>query len=461
MIILPKQEKTGEGVFSFGAAVKATAHPALDTAVAKELWHGFCQTGSDLEISHTEDWLFAIGEAEPLPVGEEKYTLHVTPRGITLAANDEKGLLWGFMTLLGRIEPVDLTEGQERFEVAATEIFDKPDLARRMIHYCVFPDTDLFFLHRLIRLSAVLKYTHIVLEFWGMLQLDCMAEISWPCAFTKEQVRPLIKEANDLGVEIIPMFNHWGHAAGSRGKHGRHVVLDQNPRLATLFSDDGWVWRIDSPAVRALFHKIRIELCELCGEGGYFHIGCDEAYQLHTVEDANALCDFLREVTDDLATMGRRPIIWEDMFLFDCFTDTEDRYECNCQSRELSDYLIERFDRRMVMADWQYHITKTPVKTAAYLASHGIDTLECPWGHYKGNVSAGIEGAKQQGLMGAMYTTWHTLEREMEQVAVAAALMWNKPTAARPHQATATLLRKCLHAGGDLGKAGWITEENK
>ena len=43
---------------------------------------------------------------------------------------------------------------------------------------------------------------------WGMLNFDCMKELSWPHGFTKEQIRPLLAEAHDLGMEIIPMFNH-------------------------------------------------------------------------------------------------------------------------------------------------------------------------------------------------------------------------------------------------------------
>ena len=79
------------------------------------------------------------------------------------------------------------------------------------------------------------------------------------------------------------MFNHLGHASASRSSYGRHVVLDQNPRLATLFEPDGWTWCLSNPETLELLRAIRSELIELFGEGGFFHIGCDEAYSLSLI----------------------------------------------------------------------------------------------------------------------------------------------------------------------------------
>lgn len=132
-------------------------------------------------------------------------------------------------------------------------------------------------LKRPFPLCGTLKYTHIVLEFWGMYKYDCLKELSWEQAFSKEEIRPLIQTANDLGMEIILMINHWGHASQCRQMYGKHTVLSQNPKLQYLFSDDGWRWNINTPKTKELLRKIRSELIELCGNGEYFMIGCDEA----------------------------------------------------------------------------------------------------------------------------------------------------------------------------------------
>lgn len=149
-----------------------------------------------------------------------------------------------------------------------------------MIHICVFPENDLYFIKKLIRLAVLCQYTHIVIEFWGMLRYDRLKELAWPHAFTKAEAGELIRECRELGMEPVPMFNHLGHATGSRLCYGKHVVLDQNAKLEHLFTPDGWAWNIGSSEVAELLRGIRIELYELFGPGEYCHIGCDEAYYI-------------------------------------------------------------------------------------------------------------------------------------------------------------------------------------
>jgi hypothetical protein len=118
------------------------------------------------------------------------------------------------------------------------------------------------------------------MEFWGCLKMDSLKELSWPEGYTKDEIRPLVEEANALGMEIIPFFQHLGHAALSRmGYSGKHVVLDQNLELDYLYypKSRGWVGIFMSDAVRKLLRSIRRELIDLCGDGEYFHLGCDES----------------------------------------------------------------------------------------------------------------------------------------------------------------------------------------
>ena len=86
--------------------------------------------------------------------------------------------------------------------------------------------THLFSLKRLIRIAEVSQYTHVVIEFWGMLKYDCLKELSWENAYTKEQILPIINEARELGLEPVPMFNMLGHASACRICGGKHVVLN-------------------------------------------------------------------------------------------------------------------------------------------------------------------------------------------------------------------------------------------
>ena len=78
----------------------------------------------------------------------------------------------------------------------------------------------------------------------------------------EQDTMTLIELANDFGMEVVPMTNHLGHASQARGGMGKHAVLDQNPRLATLFEPDGWTWCLSNPRVHTLLRRFREELIE-------------------------------------------------------------------------------------------------------------------------------------------------------------------------------------------------------
>ena len=284
MIFNPKMTEKKEGRFILPKNANAVAHPCLDRSVIHEFWHNFTFNASILSLSHSDELIFRIGNTPKAELEAFDYSINIDSDGVCVYAKSERDLIYGFMTLLDRIEAEDVDDATVAI-LDCEVIKDFPTIKNRMVHFCIFPETELWEIQRFIRLCGVLKYTHVVLEFWGMLKYDCMRELAWQSAFTKEQIRPIIKEANDLGLEIIPMFNHWGHAAASRVRHGKHVVLDQNLSLQTYFSPDGWCWDIKKQKVRDLLRRIRNELIELCGDGGYFHIGCDEAYNFEFTKD--------------------------------------------------------------------------------------------------------------------------------------------------------------------------------
>ncbi len=312
MLFLHRNENKGDGRFYLSGEMTAQAPASLDNPLIAELWRNFTYGTSSLTIQKCTASAFQIGTVKPLTHGGDGYAIRVNGDGISVAANDEKNLVRGLLTLLDMV----LMDEDGRVYLSYTELHETPRIAIRIVHYCIFPDTELWEIRRFIRLCGVLKYTHIALEFWGMYRFSCLPELSWKHGYTKEQIAPLIAEAQMLGVEVIPMFNHWGHASGSRWMHGKHVVLDQAPSLQYLFEDGGWCWNYKSTRVRALMREIREELMELCGEGAYFLIGCDEAYGFSFDEDEIAsVTQYLNEVAAELKQKGRRAIMWADMLL--------------------------------------------------------------------------------------------------------------------------------------------------
>ena len=460
MVFNPQSLKKTGGTFVLPAAATATANPCLEKEILKEFWHNFSFRSSTLQLTPTDAFVLMIGDAEQLSLDGHAYSINVTPSGACICAQSEQDLLHGYMTLLDPIKLVEC-DGTSVACIDCCELRESALIANRMVHFCIFPETEIWEVERFVRLCGALKYTHVVLEFWGMLQYDCMKELAWSHAFTKEQIKPIVKQANDLGIQIVPMFNHWGHASASRVGFGKHVVLDQDPRLQTYFSEDGWCWDIKKPKVRALLRSIREELCELCGSGQYFHVGCDEAYGFDfSKESMDLICDFLNEISKDMNQIGRRIITWGDMFLSKHpeFNPNNRYSDCNNPSLETEQYMLGRLDRSVIIADWQYYVTLVPVETSEIFKNAGFDCLFCPWDRGVAQTRAAVSAAKEQKLMGFLHTTWNSIGGKLPYVTLMAIGGFESIDNHNINHAntyTATLLRKVFPAHGDYQKCGW------
>ena len=462
MIFTPKKMIPAAGCFRFDGPVTAVAHPCLSADAVRDFWKHFTYEQSELTVRTTDACALMLGEAEALPLDGYDYAVCVEESGISITAQDEKSLLHGFMTLLDRLT---LTECGDRItvEVAACRIWDSPSVDFRMVHFCIFPETELWELQRFLRFSAALKYTHAVLEFWGMYAYDCMKELAWPHAYTKEELIPILTEARELGLELIPMFNHWGHATASRVMHGKHVVLDQAPEKQVYFTETGWCWDITKPSVRALLRQVRAELIDLCGEGSYFHVGCDEAYgyDLNPVENRDAICDYLNEIAAEMDACGRRIIAWGDMFLYR-HPHYNRGYCCLSASAESEAYMLARLDKRVILADWQYTPGRGAVETTEVFVRAGFDCLICPWDRGLDHTDGCLTTAKTEGVMGIMHTTWHTLSSGTPYVMLSAVgaydgnFPWDFGVYATR---TAALLRKAAPVDGEYRRAGWSKKQ--
>lgn len=455
------------GMFVFRANVVAKANCCLNKPVFKEFWNGFCCHSSNISMVGCQEFEFVIGEPDIRENADGLYSIQVDENGVAVSAKGEKGLIYGYLDLLERIKVLNTEDGEELFGIEYCYVSKSPAIINRMIHYCVFPDTKLYEIKRFIRLCGALRYTHIVCEFWGMLKFDVLKELSWSHAFTKDEIRPLFKEANDLGIEIIPMFNHWGHASGSRVNHGKHVVLDQNLKLQPLFSDDGWMWKFETSRVRELMRSIREELIELCGEGEYFHLGCDEAYSFElNKETAHTVTDYLNEISAELKSAGRRAIVWGDMFIANSDEfNSDNSYITSCPDVETQNVLLSALDKEIVIADWQYNVKVAPAETARIFKKAGFDVLLCPWDKTYGDDSLlpCAKTVKENMLFGLLHTTWHTLSVGMPDVTRAAYLCWDKTNIEKPcayyKLKTSEFIRKVFYPQGDYEESGWAPYE--
>ncbi|MDA3874684.1 MAG: family 20 glycosylhydrolase [Kiritimatiellae bacterium] len=349
------------------------------------------------------------------------------PEGIAVRAADATAWMQAWMTLMQMLHPYDLEPGGERFSCPQVRIGDWPAIPFRGLHLCVFPETDLFHLERMIRAAALMKYSHVVLEFWGSLRFESFPVLGWPHLHRPEDIRPLIDAGRNLGLDMVPMFNIWGHASGSRVAYGRHAVLDRDPSQALLFEPGGWTWCFSHPDTLRIHREICRELCDLFGPGGYFHLGCDEAYsharcdRCRTKDARELLVSHVNTLGEELRTAGRRPMIWGDALL----DSTRWAHPVIATSRpdQQTHLALSDLNRKILICDWQYSLKEGDVPTQTYFEEHGFEVILCPWEGLD-NIRCLARAAGKQEAYGFMQTTWHTLAEHQEMLPAGAAGAW-------------------------------------
>lgn len=405
--------------------------------------------------------------ALPSREGPATYALRVDAAGAGATAADPGALRHAWFTLLQLLQAEAPASGEALdFVLPQVDIQDWPALPFRGLHLCIFRETPPLMIEKAIRLAAFLKFTHVVLEFWGMLRLNALKELSWPEAWSKEQAGRLVATARGMGVEVIPMFNSWGHAAASRISYGRHVVLDQNPRLAPLFEPDGWTWCLTNPRSQALIRRVCDELIEFSGPGQYFHIGCDEAYSHATcdrcrqTDRVKLFADHLNNLAAHLAQRGRRTIMWGDALLERAKWPRP--FAANGTPVLPTHEALGQLSRRIVIADWHYDVNSGTLPTMAHFRERGFETLACPWNTLANIRTLAKAAAANQG--GLLATTWHHLVQSMPKLPYVAASAWSLDQATSDlrqmdsemvRTAAATYLRKLVPAEGKFDRAGW------
>ncbi len=450
--------------YIFGASVTASVSglPKEYAERAKTLWYRFSCDASVLELKEFGNgFTFVIGNASCELSESDSYAIHADASGICVVGKNAESLLDGIKTLVQLICPVELSEGKEEFYISSADIHDAPAVGFRGIHLCVFPGSTLTSLMQAVHLAGFLKLTHVVLEFWGTYPYSCMKELCWEDkAFTKSELGELAALAVSYGMEVIPMFNHFGHATQSRSCNGRHVTLNKNPRLSRLFEPDGWTWCLSNPDTYALLAEIRAELIDFCGKGKYIHLGFDEAYSFATCDRCRRrkpyelLAEYINRLTEDVCKTGRRPIIWHDE-LINRSDFGEGPIVANGQSHNTGKAL-DLIDRRIIIADWQYDYRNDFNPTTEYFMNKGFDTIVCPWDDHE-NIRSLSANAKKLGAYGVLLTTWHHLPNFLNHAGFWANCVWMKDTCVPgiPWTESACLLRRLYDAQGSFVKSGW------
>lgn len=400
------------------------------------------------------------------PNSQVSATPIVNENGIYIGGQTQKDVIDAFFRMLVKAEPIEFNENEKIVGIPTGEYTVNVVAKMRILHLCIFPETEYINMKRTVRFAGILGYTHVIIESWGGIEFKCLKELGWKgFTFTKAQLEDIINEIRAFKMEPIPCVNCLGHASLSRVDIGKHVVLDQNILLSDYFLKYGWVWNFKKQKVKDLLKEMRREMCEICGDGEYFHIGMDETYyNPGSEEEKDKIYSYITETCETVKKEGRTPIIWGDMFLNSQELDAPRvYYSCHAYTSVTAKKMLNAVPKDVLIADWHYRVGEYPWKTSVYLNKMGYKTVQCAWYDVKNNESA-VETCKQVGTLGVMVTTWHGLvlqAKNLEAILRTArgALGVGAPEWTDGTLQTADLWRKVLDVGDDYSLYGFTKSQ--
>ena len=257
-------------------------------------------------------------------------------------------------------------------------------------------------------------------------------------------IKEIIKIAHEKGIIVVVFFD--------KMSEDDFMMLALDAGAEDVTADEEYYEVVTEPND---FSKVREELIDICGEGKYFHIGCDEAYSYaHNTKNAEELAEYLNTVCADLLSKGRRMIMWHDMLL----SPDEFKGYTAFSDKDVSEILLEKLNKKIIIADWEYYSEfECSWKTSKALKKHGFDVLCCPW-YQISNIHEAIETVLSNGLYGVIITTWHTLQRGFREMIYAGACAYDKKVMGDMEMQQlycSHVARKALPSYGEYEKCGW------
>ena len=447
--------------FSLPNKIVIRGNTQLDNPVFFNLFKRFTFETCEIEFHKVDTMTLVIGDIEAPTLADGcEYSLIVNDNGVAIIGQDFASLMHGYFSMLMKIER---KMGSRELFIAAVCENKAYKVKNRMVHLCVFPETTLLDLKKYVRLFALLQYTHVVIEFWGMLKFECCPPLAWENAFTKSEIKEVVNEAKCLGIEAIPMFNSLGHASQSRYMSGKHTILDNDISLYHLFTPDGWAWDLENEEVFSLLKNIRSELYEVFEGCKYFHLGLDESH-IHNrnKELSSRLPYYMRRLTKEVQKENKRPMIWMDMILPpDAFTNMQGN-EHSIKSKNECLEIIKGLADNTVFVDWEYSVKRAPISSVVYFKDLNIDIMGACWFDIE-NGKAHIDTVSEHNLFGFMQTTWHTISSHLPNtVEIAKHFGAELPIWSNESQTgtlLATLIRGVTFEKTDYCSCGWIKKQ--
>ena len=244
----------------------------------------------------------------------------------------------------------------------------------------------------------------IVMEWEATFPFDRHAVICNPLAFSKDEIKEFISHCEDLGIDVIPLQQCFGHVEYIL-RHDRYSHLKES-----------WQQEISQicplkPGSAELFADIFAEVAAL-HPSEYFHIGGDETWLLGKcphcrkyVEKhgkSGLFVDYVVKMCDAVTALGKRPVLWADIIT---------KYP----------EAIGKLPKNAILVDWNYgwsikHFgdldkvlaSGLEIWGAPAIRSHPDNYYSTDWTKHFNNQRDFIPYARETGYRGMIMTSWST-----------------------------------------------------
>ncbi|MBC2592909.1 family 20 glycosylhydrolase [Ruficoccus amylovorans] len=231
------------------------------------------------------------------------------------------------------------------FMIDSARCLEKREFYERLIDFCAGQGMNTLLWHFSDDQGCSLDFTGV-------------PGIGDPHAYSGDEMRALVRYAQDRGVTLIPELETLGHSR----------YLTRHPAYHHLKESDDDFTAICPlhPDTRALMQKLLRELTDIF-PSEYIHVGLDEvnlgghpltAEALRTRREVDIFAEYVRFIHGELQALGRKMIMWVDQASYDTG-------------------LLDIIPADIVIALWQYAPEVTDGLTRSVL-DKGFQALLCP-----------------------------------------------------------------------------------
>lgn len=250
-------------------------------------------------------------------------------------------------------------------------------------------------------------FNTLIMEWEGTFPYTSHPLIPNRYAYTKEEISDFIAYCGELGIDVIPLQQSFGHVEYIL-RHYRYADLREDQK------DVSQVCPLEQVLNQRLFTDLFTEMASV-HPSEYFHIGGDETYLLGHCDQCSVFADtygksklyvdHIRMMCEIVIGLGKKPVLWADIAL-------------------KHPEALSELPEETIFIDWNYGWKLNHFGDVEALANSGFEVWGAPslrsspdnyylstWEKHFGNFRDFIPAGKELGYSGMILTSWSTSGR--------------------------------------------------